>query len=167
MVRFFTVYGPWGRPDMALFKFVAAILDGRPIDVYNHGRMKRDFTFVDDLIEAMVRLRTVAPPPAAGRDAAPSAIDSLAIDSLSAVAPWRVVNIGAGRPVDLEAFIAAVESACERPAIRNYMEMQQGDVPATFADTDLLCELTGYRPATPIEEGVPAFVAWYKAYHKL
>jgi len=159
MLRFFTVYGPWGRPDMALFKFVAAMLADKPIDLYNHGKMRRDFTFIDDLVEAMIRLAGVAPlPPDQRRQMVEG-------DSLSPQAAWRVVNIGAGSPVDLEAFVAAVEAALGRKAKRNYMEMQPGDVPATFANTDLLFRLTGYRPATPVTAGVPAFVAWYRDYY--
>ncbi len=158
MLRFFTVYGPWGRPDMALFKFVSAMLADRPIDLYNHGKMRRDFTFVDDLVEAMIRLAKAIPP---APDARQPPIEG---DSLSPQAPWRVVNIGAGSPVDLEAFVAAIEASLGRKAQRNYMEMQQGDVPVTFANTDLLFRLTGYRPATAVCDGVPAFVAWYRDY---
>jgi UDP-glucuronate 4-epimerase len=159
MLRFFTVYGPWGRPDMALFKFVAAIAADQPIDIYNYGKMRRDFTFVDDLVEAMLRLLPVAPQLPAARSGSVSAIDSL-----SPQAAWRVVNIGAGSPVGLEDFVAAVETASGRPARRNYMEMQKGDVPVTYANTDLLYELTGYRPATPLEKGVAAFIDWYRSY---
>jgi UDP-glucuronate 4-epimerase len=159
MLRFFTVYGPWGRPDMALFKFVAAILAGQPIDIYNYGKMRRDFTFIDDLVEAMVRLLPVIPPAPQAQSQAP-----IAGDSLSPQAPWRVVNIGAGKPTDLEDFVAAIEATLGRKARRNNMPMQKGDVPVTFANTDLLFGLTGYRPATSVREGVPAFVAWYRDY---
>jgi UDP-glucuronate 4-epimerase len=159
MLRFFTVYGPWGRPDMALFKFVAAIFADQPIDVYNYGKMRRDFTFVDDLVEAMVRLAPIIPPPPQERQQTP-----IPNDSLSPQAAWRVVNIGAGKPTELEDFIAAIEAAVGRKARRNPMPMQQGDVPATFANTDLLFRLTGYRPATSVKEGVPAFIAWYRDY---
>ncbi|QAY94915.1 UDP-glucuronate 5-epimerase [Methylovirgula ligni] len=161
MLRFFTVYGPWGRPDMALFKFVAAILAGQPIELYNHGKMRRDFTYIDDLVEAMLRLLHNAPP------APGSTHGSIAGDSLSPVAPWRVVNIGAGRPVELEDFVAAVERALGKKAERKLLPMQMGDVPATFANTDLLEKLTGYRPATSVEEGVPRFVAWYREHYGL
>lgn len=161
MLRFFTVYGPWGRPDMALFKFVSAMLADRPIDLYNYGKMRRDFTFIDDLVEAMVRLAPVAPPHLSTRPQ--PAIEG---DSLSPQAPWRVVNIGAGSPIDLEAFVEATELALGRKAQRNYMDMQQGDVPVTFANTDLLFRLTGYRPATSIHDGVPAFVEWYRDYFR-
>lgn len=158
MLRFFTVYGPWGRPDMALFKFVAALYAGRPIDIYNHGKMRRDFTFVDDLVEAMIRLLDHVPPSPGSRT------DALPGDSISPVAPWRVVNIGAENPIGLMDFIAAVESATSLQATCNYMDMQQGDVPVTFASTELLRCLTGFTPNTPLVEGVAAFVAWYKSY---
>ncbi len=158
MFRFFTVYGPWGRPDMALFRFVEAILAGRPIDVYNHGRMARDFTYVDDLVEGIRRLI----------DAVPARTLDGAVpegDSLSPVAPFRVVNIGNSRAVPLDDFIAAIETALGRPAIRNMMDMQQGDVPATWADAGLLHRLTGYVPSTDLPTGVAAFVAWYRDYY--
>lgn len=158
MLRFFTVYGPWGRPDMALFKFVAAISADQPIDIYNHGNMQRDFTYIDDLCEAMLRLLPVAPPPPAARE------NPISGDSLSLQAAWRVVNIGAGSPVGLEGFVAAIEKASGRSARRNYMDMQQGDVPVTFANTDLLFNLTGFRPSTPLEAGVAAFLDWYRSY---
>jgi UDP-glucuronate 4-epimerase len=154
--RFFTVYGPWGRPDMALFKFVDATLKGQPIDVYNHGQMERDFTYIDDLVEGIVRL--VPAIPVMGEPVGP-------IDSLSPVAPFRVVNIGNGQPVTLMAFIEAIEHALGRPTIRNYMAMQPGDVPRTFASADLLDALTGFRPNTPVEEGVAAFIAWFREYY--
>ncbi len=161
MLRFFTVYGPWGRPDMALFKFVAAILKGEPIELYNHGKMRRDFTYIDDLIEALLRLLHNAPP------APGSTHGSLDRDSLSPVAAWRVVNIGAGRPVELEDFVAAVERALGKKAERKLLPMQRGDVPATFANADLLERLTGYRPSTPVETGVPRFVDWYREHYRL
>ena len=151
-LRFFTVYGPWGRPDMAPMRFARAILGGAPIDVYNHGNMKRDFTFIDDLVEAMVRLIPAAP--VAGEGCAP-------VDSLSPVAPWRAVNIGRGAPVDLMDFIATLETALGRKAVLNMMPMQQGDVPATFANADLLEKLTGFRPSTPLAAGVASFARWY------
>ena len=159
MLRFFTVYGPWGRPDMALFKFVSAIAADQPIDIYNHGKMQRDFTYVGDLVEAMIRLLPLAPSAPSVRRTAASPIDSL-----SDQAAFRVVNIGAGSPVALDDFVVAVETACGRAAKRNYMEMQKGDVPVTYANTDLLFELTGYRPATPLAKGVGAFVEWYRSY---
>jgi UDP-glucuronate 4-epimerase len=159
MLRFFTVYGPWGRPDMALFKFVSAIAADQPIDIYNYGKMQRDFTFIGDLVEAMYRLLPHEPPPLATRSN-----DISPIDSLSEQAPFRVVNIGAGSPIGLDDFVAAVEKACGRQARRNYMEMQKGDVPVTYANTDLLHALTGYRPATSLETGVAAFLDWYRSY---
>ena len=157
--RFFTVYGPWGRPDMALFKFVEAMLQGRPIEVYNNGEMARDFTFIDDLVEGVVRL--LATPPVIGEPARG------APDSLSPVAAWRVVNIGHGDPVPLGAFIDAVERATGRTAIRHNMPLQHGDPVATFADSSLLKALTGYHPATGIEDGVQAFWTWYREHYKV
>ena len=150
--RFFTVYGPWGRPDMAPFKFVSAILDGRPIDVYGEGNMRRDFTYIDDLVEAIVRLIDVAP-----QEGAPVAD----FDSLSPDAPWRVVNIGAGAPTGLMPFIETIERATGRTAIKTMLPMQPGDVRETFAKADLLETLTGYRPSTSLETGVERFVDWY------
>jgi UDP-glucuronate 4-epimerase len=151
--RFFTVYGPWGRPDMALFKFVDAIMKNRPIELYNGGRMSRDFTFVEDLVEAIKRLANC--PPSRG---APIG----AIDSLSPVAPWRVVNIGRGSPEPLLDFIEEIERSLGRRSVRENLPMQAGDVPATYADVSLLEALTGYRPTTPISTGVAAFVSWYR-----
>lgn len=156
LFRFFTVYGPWGRPDMALFKFVDATLKGRPIDVYNGGDMKRDFTYVDDLVEGIARLLTV--PPIKGQPVGP-------MDSLSPAAPWRAVNIGRGEPVNLMDFIREMERALGREAILNMMPMQAGDVPATFASVDLLTALTGYTPTTSVREGVAAFVDWYRRHY--
>lgn len=156
MFRFFTVYGPWGRPDMALFKFVDATLKGLPIDVYNGGDMKRDFTYVDDLVEGIVRLLAV--PPVKGAPVGP-------MDSLSPAAPWRAVNIGRGEPVNLMDFIREMERALGREATLNMMPMQAGDVPATFASVDLLTALTGYTPATSVHEGVAAFVDWYRQHY--
>ena len=155
MFRFFTVYGTWGRPDMALFKFTSAILKDEPIDVYNHGNMQRDFTYVDDLVEGIVRLMPIAP----GREP----VD--AMDSLSPVAPFRVVNIGNGAPVALGAFIEAIEKAVGRKAKRNLLPMQPGDVPATWADARLLEALVGKLPQTHIEEGVRQFVDWYRGWN--
>jgi len=151
MFRFFTVYGPWGRPDMALFKFTKAILAGEPIEVYNHGQLWRDFTYVDDLVRG-IRLLI---------DAVPGQGVPVAGDSLSPVAPYRVVNIGNSTKVWLEDFIDAIEAATGRPAIRNYMDMQSGDVPATWANGDLLKRLTGYAPQTDIHTGVAAFIDWF------
>jgi UDP-glucuronate 4-epimerase len=154
--RFFTVYGPWGRPDMALFKFVKAALEGGTIDVHGHGRMRRDFTYVDDLVEAIVRL--VDLPPEAGWPVGPE-------DSLSPAAPYRVVNIGGGAPVELSAFIAEIERAVGRPIAQRMVEVQQGELHSTWASADLLQALTGYIPATPLGTGVAAFVDWYRGHY--
>jgi UDP-glucuronate 4-epimerase len=154
LFRFFTVYGPWGRPDMALFKFTRAILAGEPLDIYNHGDMRRDFTYVDDLIEGLMRLS--ARPP--GRTPVG------AMDSLSPVAPWRVVNIGNGGPLGLREFVAAIEAATDRRAELRLLPMQPGDVPATWADTRLIEALVGPLPHTPVADGVRHFVEWYRGY---
>lgn len=154
--RFFTVYGPWGRPDMALFKFVDAIQAGRPIEIYGEGKMQRDFTYIDDLVEAIVRLVDVAPDEA-NRVAAPGVRDTL-----SRQGPFRVVNIGGGRPVELLTFIDTIEDALGRPAIRRMLPMQPGDVPRTDASPDLLRALIGFVPETPVSVGVRAFVDWYR-----
>lgn len=158
MFRFFTVYGPWGRPDMALFKFTKAIIEGVPIDVYNHGDMQRDFTYVNDLVEG-IRLLCDAVPvrPADGR------VEEG--DSLSAVAPYRVVNIGNSEPVQLMDFITAVEDAIGKKAEKNMLPMQPGDVPVTWADSTLLTRLTGYQPKTSVTEGVREFVRWYRQHY--
>ncbi|MFC0282322.1 NAD-dependent epimerase/dehydratase family protein [Camelimonas abortus] len=159
MFRFFTVYGPWGRPDLALFRFVDAILDGRPIDIYNHGDMYRDFTYVDDLTRGIRLLIDVPPPkPDARGEAVPG-------DSLSPVAPFRIVNIGNSDRVRLLDFVEAIEECLGRKAIRNYMDMQKGDVPATWADCSLLQRLTGYRPQTDVRDGIARFVAWFRDYY--
>lgn len=160
MFRFFTVYGTWGRPDLALFKFVDAILDGKPIDIYNHGDMYRDFTYVDDLVRA-IRLLIDVPPV---RPAKPS--DIAEGDSLSPVAPYRVVNIGNSDKVRLLDFIDAIEQELGIKAIRNYMPMQMGDVPATWADASLLRSLTGYQPQTDFRDGIAKFVAWFRDYYQ-
>jgi UDP-glucuronate 4-epimerase len=154
MFRFFTVYGPWGRPDMALFKFTKAILAGEPIDVYNNGDMVRDFTYIDDLAEAITRLAGAVP--------GDRPVDN---DSLSPVAPFRVVNIGQGRPTKLMDYIGAIERALGKTAIKNFMPMQQGDVPATAASSALLEQLTGYVPSTTPEQGVAKFIEWYRAHY--
>ncbi len=166
MFRFFTVYGPWGRPDMAPIKFTRAILAGEPIDIYNHGDMRRDFTYIDDLVEGIRRLIDVAP---VQRDAvrpdavpAPAAIEG---DSLSPVAPFRIVNIGNGAPVPLMDFVAALEAALGVTAQKRFLPMQPGDVPATWAANQLLQRLVGVLPQTGISAGVAAFVAWYRAHH--
>jgi UDP-glucuronate 4-epimerase len=157
MFRFFTVYGPWGRPDMALFGFVKAIVEGRPIDVFNHGRMFRDFTYVDDLVVGIRGLIDCVPPaPDMGALPVPG-------DSLSPVAPFRIVNIGNGHKIALTDFIDAIERALGRKAERRLLPMQKGDVPATWADNGLLQKLTGAVPETPLDLGVKAFVDWYLA----
>ncbi|NKX44959.1 NAD-dependent epimerase/dehydratase family protein [Roseicyclus persicicus] len=161
MFRFFTVYGPWGRPDMALFKFTRAILEGRPIDVYNHGDMRRDFTYIDDLVTGITGLIDAVPVRPDTADAIPEG------DSLSPVAPFRIVNIGNSDSVQLTDFITAIEAATGRTAQRNLMDMQPGDVPATWADASLLQRLTGYRPQTPVADGVARFVAWYRDYYEV
>ncbi len=155
MFRFFTVYGPWGRPDMAPWLFTSAILAGQPIKVFNHGDMRRDFTYVTDLVRAIRLLM----------DAVPGDTPTGPEDSLSPVAPHRVVNIGNGAPVELGDFIAAIEAATGREAIRNMLPMQPGDVPATWADTTLLRRLTGYTPQTQVQDGVAAYVDWFRSYY--
>jgi len=161
MFRFFTVYGPWGRPDMALFKFTKGILEGTPIDIYNNGDMYRDFTFVTDLVRG-IRLLIDAPPER------PDKADDIAdYDSLSSAAPHRVVNIGNSDKVRLLDFVEAIETECGKEAIRNYMPMQKGDVPATWADATLLKKLTGYAPETDVKQGIKQFVAWYRDYYKV
>jgi UDP-glucuronate 4-epimerase len=157
MFRFFTVYGPWGRPDMALFKFTRAMLAGEAIDVYNHGKMQRDFTYVDDLVTSIVGLAKAVPERNAPQPH----------DSLSPVAPWRVVNIGNSEPVQLLDFIEAIEASLGMTANKNMMEMQPGDVPATWADATLLDQLTGGRPATSVADGVKEFVSWYRDYYNV
>ncbi|WP_371225317.1 NAD-dependent epimerase/dehydratase family protein [Roseovarius sp. 2305UL8-3] len=160
MFRFFTVYGPWGRPDMAYFKFTDAILEGREIDIYNHGEMFRDFTYVGDLVRG-IRLLIDAVP------VRPDSADDIAEgDSLSPVAPYRVVNIGNSETVKLLDFVDAIEAELGVEAKRNFMEMQKGDVPATWANADLLHALTGYKPQTNVREGIAAFVAWYREYYQ-
>ena len=154
--RFFTVYGPWGRPDMAPWRFAEAISAGNPIEIYGEGDVLRDFTYIDDLVEAVVRL--AAHPPSQGSPVGPG-------DSLSPVAPWRVVNIGRGEPARLSELIAALEAALGRKAERLILPAQPGDVPRTFASADLLVALTGFRPSTPLAEGVRRFCAWYREYH--
>lgn len=152
--RFFTVYGPWGRPDMALFRFTRAILAGEPIDIYNDGTMSRDFTYIDDLTDAIVRLI----------DAVPGAT-RVEGDSLSPVAPFRVVNIGGGHPVNLLDYVGALEAALGQQATKRFLPMQPGDVPDTAASLDLLRRLTGPSRHTPLSEGIGRFVAWYRDFY--
>jgi UDP-glucuronate 4-epimerase len=162
MFRFFTVYGPWGRPDMALFKFTKAILNGDPIDVYNHGDMSRDFTYIEDLVNGMRLLIDVIP-----RVSDLTTATRVVEDSKSNVAPFRVVNIGNSQPTQLLDFITAIEKSLGIKAVKNLMPMQVGDVPATWADTSLLKELTGYTPKMDINQGVEKFVAWYREYYNV
>lgn len=161
MFRFFTVYGPWGRPDMALFKFTRGILEGTPIDIYNNGDMHRDFTYVSDLVRGIRLLIDAAPTKPTCAEDIPE------WDSLSPAAPYRVVNIGNGQTVRLLDFVEAIEKECGREAVRNFMPMQKGDVPATWADATVLKELTGYSPQTDVREGIRRFVAWYRDYYQV
>lgn len=157
-LRFFTVYGPWGRPDMALFLFTRAILAGEPIDVYNHGRMQRDFTYIDDIVEGVVRV--------ADRVAAPNpAWSGTAPDPGTSLAPYRIYNIGNHSPVELLYFIEVLEQCLGRQAEKRLLPIQAGDVPATCADVEDLTRDVDFQPATPIEEGIARFVAWYREYY--
>ena len=185
-LRFFTVYGPWGRPDMALFKFTKAILAGKPIDVYNEGKMRRDFTYIDDIVEGVVRITDKLPGLGAEADferrvncaansshitrGARGAGDETAFEarsrsegSASASSPYRLYNIGNHSPVDLMDFIAAIEAALGKKAKFNFLPMQPGDVPATYADVDDLMRDVGFSPSTPVQEGIRKFVEWYKS----
>jgi len=157
-LRFFTVYGPWGRPDMAMWMFTKAILAGKPIDVFNHGRMKRDFTFVEDIVEGVIRTNDTVP--------TTQVVAHDAQDSTTA-APYRVYNIGNNQPVELMHLIETLEAALGRKAEKNMLPMQPGDVQATYANIDALQRDVGFRPSTPIETGVRKFVEWYKSYHQL
>ena len=159
-LRFFTVYGPWGRPDMALFLFTRAILEGRPIDVFNNGDMIRDFTFIDDIVEGVIRAndKAATPDPAYDADQPNPAASS---------APYRVLNIGNNQPTKLMDYIDAIEAALGLKAIKNFLPMQPGDVPATAANTDALDAWVGFKPDTPVGEGVKLFVDWYRDYHRV
>lgn len=159
-VRFFTVYGPWGRPDMAMYLFADAIVAGRPIQVFNHGNMERDFTYVDDIVESLVRLgeRPAAPNPA---------WDPMKPDPATSYAPYRIYNIGNHSPEPLEKVIDLIEKALGKKAIRDYQPMQPGDVRATFADVEDLSRDVGFSPSTPIETGIERFIGWYKEYHRV
>jgi UDP-glucuronate 4-epimerase len=159
-LRFFTVYGPWGRPDMALFLFTRAILAGEPIDVFNYGHHRRDFTYVDDIVEGVIRvLDQVATPHSDWSSDAP--------DPATSLAPYRLYNIGSHRPVELMRYIEVLEECLGRTAIKNLLPMQLGDVPDTYADVAALTQDVGYQPDTPIEEGVARFVAWYREYYRV
>jgi UDP-glucuronate 4-epimerase len=159
-LRFFTVYGPWGRPDMAYFSFTKAILEGLPIDVYNCGNMKRDFTYIDDIIEGVIRVMKRSPQPNPVWDMANP-------DPGSSYAPYKLYNIGNNNPVDLTKFIEVLEANLGRKAIKNMLPMQPGDVPITYADIEDLANDIGFRPATTIEEGIEKFLTWYRSYYKV
>lgn len=159
-LRFFTVYGPWGRPDMAMWLFASAIIEGRPVKLFNHGNMRRDFTYIDDVVEAVVRLVDRAPqgnPDWSGDKP----------DAGSSAAPWRIYNIGNNNPVDVPKVVAILEKELGRMAKKELLPMQAGDVPATYADIDDLMREVGFRPSTPIEEGIRRFVTWYREYHSI
>jgi UDP-glucuronate 4-epimerase len=149
-LRFFTVYGPWGRPDMAYFKFVQAIEQGKPIDVYNYGKMERDFTYIDDVVEGVVRVMYKIPQPE---------------NHGNSTAPYKIYNIGNNRPVELLAFIEVIENTMGKTAVKNFLPMQLGDVPSTYADVDDLIRDVGFKPTTPIERGIENFVRWYQEYY--
>ncbi|HEX9626146.1 MAG TPA: NAD-dependent epimerase [Acidiferrobacterales bacterium] len=158
-LRFFTVYGPWGRPDMALFLFTQGILEGTPIKVFNHGKMVRDFTYIDDIVEGVIRVidRPAKPNPG---------WTGLAPDSATSYAPYRVFNIGNNQPVELMRYIEVLEDCLGKKAVKEMLPMQDGDVPSTVADVSELTAATGFKPATPVEVGIRRFVEWYREYHK-
>jgi UDP-glucuronate 4-epimerase len=157
-LRFFTVYGPWGRPDMALFLFTKAILAGEPIRIFNHGKMRRDFTYIDDIVEGIVRVLDLPPGPDPGFDPATP-------DPSTSSAPYRIFNIGNDRPTELLRYVDVLESELGVRAIRQLVDIQPGDVPATWADVDALRDAVGFAPTTPVEEGVRRFVAWYREFY--
>tara|TARA_B100001559_G_C16471746_1_gene609353 strand:+ start:75 stop:674 length:600 start_codon:yes stop_codon:yes gene_type:complete len=159
-LRFFTVYGPWGRPDMALFKFTKAILSGEKIEVFNYGKHRRDFTYIDDIIEGVIRVldKPASPNPSWSGESP---------DSGTSLSPWRIYNIGNNSPVELMDYIKAIESALGMDADKELLPLQQGDVPDTFADVDDLVKEFGYKPSTSVKSGVKNFVEWYKTYNKL
>ncbi|MBL0939131.1 MAG: NAD-dependent epimerase [Gemmatimonadaceae bacterium] len=157
-LRFFTVYGPWGRPDMAMFLFTKAILEGKPIDVFNHGKMQRDFTYIDDIVEGVIRTSDhIAQPNPEWNSDRP--------DPATSKAPWRVYNIGNNNPVELMHLIGTIEQSLGRTAEKRMLPLQMGDVPATYADVEALVQDVGFAPKTPIETGVSRFVAWYREYY--
>jgi len=158
-LRFFTVYGPWGRPDMALFIFTKAIFEGRPIQLFNNGNMKRDFTYIDDIVEALVRLVEKEPPTGNPDWSGDNP------DPATSFAPYRIYNIGNNNPVELNYFVEVLEKAIGRKAIKEYLPMQPGDVPATYANVDALVRDVDFKPATPIEVGIERFVKWYREYY--
>ncbi len=159
-LRFFTVYGPWGRPDMALFLFTKAIIEGRPIEVFNHGKMRRDFTYIDDIAEGVVRIvdRVAVPNPA---------WSAMSPDSATSYAPWRVYNIGNNEPVELMRYVEVLERCLGKKAQKLMLPLQAGDVPETYADVDDLARDVGFKPATTVEEGIAKFVAWYQDYYRV
>jgi len=159
-LRFFTVYGPWGRPDMAYFSFTRAILENRPIDVFNHGRMQRDFTYIDDIVEGIVRIMKLKPQP-------DPTWDPLRPDPATSSAPYRIFNIGNNNPIELGHFIRTLENCLGKTAQLNHLPMQPGEVPITCADVADLMAIVNYRPITPIEEGLARFVAWYREYYSV
>jgi UDP-glucuronate 4-epimerase len=159
-LRFFTVYGPWGRPDMALFKFTKAIVEDRPIDIYNNGDLSRDFTYIDDIVEGILRIQDVIPL----RDSTWTVESGSPGDSS---APYRIYNIGNGQPVKLLDFVAALEAALGKTAQKNFMPMQPGDVYATYADTRSLYKATGYQPGVSVADGVARFVEWYRDFYQI
>ena len=157
-LRFFTVYGPWGRPDMALYIFTKKILAGEPIDVFGFGKMKRDFTYIDDIVEGIIRLLDKKPAPN-------SSWNPQNPDPSSSKAPWAIYNIGNNKPTELEYFISIIEKNLGKKAIKNYLEIQPGDVSETAADIKKLSKISGFIPKTPIEEGIPQFLSWYRTFH--
>ena len=159
-LRFFTVYGPWGRPDMALFIFTKNIVEGKPIDVFNNGKMKRDFTYVEDIVDGIIKLVPKIPEPNPDWSGDEP-------DSATSFAPYKLYNIGNNQPVELMKFIEVIEENLGKKAVRNYMPIQPGDVPATYADVDDLMKAVGFKPATSIEQGISEFVKWYKEYYKV
>ncbi len=159
-LRFFTVYGPWGRPDMALFLFTRAILAGEPIDVFNYGKMRRDFTYIDDIVEGVVRVLDTLPQPN-------PAWSGLAPDPGTSKAPYRIYNIGNNQPVELLHFIEVLETCLGRKAEKRLLPLQAGDVPETYADVDDLIRDVGFRPATPLSVGIARFVEWYRAFYQV
>lgn len=159
-LRFFTVYGPWGRPDMALFLFTKNILEGKPIDIFNHGNHSRDFTYIDDIVLGITKVMEIPP-------TYDDKWDGMNPNSSNSKSPYRVLNIGNNNPVQLNDFIDEIEKNLKIKAIRNYLPLQAGDVPETFADTSLLKNLTGFRPTTGIEEGIKNFISWYLDYYKI
>lgn len=159
-LRFFTVYGPWGRPDMALFLFTKAILENRPIDVFNYGKMQRDFTYIDDIVEGVYRVMNKIPGP-------DPRWDSKSPDSATSYAPYKLYNIGNNNPVELMKYIEVLEDCLGRKAQKNLLPLQAGDVPATYADVDDLTKDVGFKPSTPVEEGIRKFVEWYRAHYRV